>query len=208
MAKQKQSFEGLKQYIPEGSFEALMQPITQFKVQLTVSRKRQSILGDYRHAHGHLGHRISVNGNLNKYSFLVTLLHELAHLFTFEKYHGKVKSHGQEWKNEFAGILKDFIQLDIFPEDVKQTLIKSLKNPAASSCSDVLLLKVLRNYDDNPHQLLLVEELQKNEFFMAHKRLFKMGEKIRTRYKCLEIDTGKWYLFSPVYEVKKVDASN
>ncbi len=206
MAKQKQSFEGLKQYIPEGSFEALMQPITQFKVQLTVSRKRQSILGDYRHAHGHLGHRISVNGNLNKYSFLVTLLHELAHLFTFEKYRGKVKSHGQEWKNEFAGILKDFIQLDIFPEDVKQTLMKSLKNPAASSCSDVLLLRVLRNYDDNPHQLILVEELQKNELFMAHKRLFKMGEKIRTRFKCLEIDTGKWYLFSPVYEVKKVEA--
>ena len=206
MAKQKQSFEGLKQYIPEGSFEALMQPITQFKVQLTVSRKRQSILGDYRHAHGHLGHRISVNGNLNKYSFLVTLLHELAHLFTFEKYRGKVKSHGQEWKNEFAGILKDFIQLDIFPEDVKQTLMKSLKNPAASSCSDVLLLRVLRNYDDNPHQLILVEELQKNELFMAHKRLFKMGEKIRTRFKCLEIDTGKWYLFSPVYEVKKVES--
>lgn len=206
MAKQKQSFEGLKQYIPEGSFEALMHPITQFKVQLTVSRKRQSILGDYRHAHGHLGHRISVNGNLNKYSFLVTLLHELAHLFTFEKYRGVVKSHGPEWKTEFSAILRDFIELNIFPDDVKQALVKSLRNPAASSCSDVLLLRVLRNYDANPQQLVLVEELQRNDLFIAHKRIFKMGEKIRTRYKCLETATGKWYLFSPVYEVKKVEA--
>lgn len=206
MAKQKQSFEGLKQYIPEGSFEALMHPITQFKVQLTVSRKRQSILGDYRHAHGLLGHRISVNGNLNKYSFLVTLLHELAHLFTFEKYRGVVKSHGPEWKTEFSAILRDFIELNIFPDDVKQALVKSLRNPAASSCSDVLLLRVLRNYDANPQQLVLVEELQRNDLFIAHKRIFKMGEKIRTRYKCLEIATGKWYLFSPVYEVKKVEA--
>src|SRR5690606_29272664 len=130
------------------------------------------------------------------------------HLFTFEKYSGKVKSHGQEWKYEFACILKDFIELNIFPIDVKHTLVKSLKNPAASSCSDVALLKVLRKYDDNPHRLMLVEELQKNDLFIAHKRMFKMGEKIRTRYKCQETATGKWYLFSPVFEVKKVEVDN
>ncbi len=205
MAKQKQSFEGLKMYIPEGSFEALMHPITQFKVQLTVTRNRQSILGDYRHAHGNLGHRISVNGSLNKYSFLVTLLHELAHLFTFEKHKGTVKSHGAEWKTEFAAILRDFIELNIFPDDIKQALVKSLKNPAASSCSDEVLLRVLRNYDSNTQNLVLVEEIKKGNLFRAHKRIFKMGDKIRTRYKCQEVATGKWYLFSPVYEVKKIE---
>lgn len=205
MPKEKQPFEGLKIYIPEGSFEALMQPIFKYNVQLTVTRKRQTILGDYRHAHGHLGHRISVNGNLNKYAFIITLLHELAHLFTFEKYKGGVKAHGPEWKSEFSAILENFIRLNIFPDDVKLALLKSLKNPAASSCSDKQLLKVLRLYDANPHQLVLIEDLEKGAHFITQKRIFQLGEKLRTRYKCKEIATGKWYLFSAVYEVKKLE---
>ena len=99
MPKQEAPILQLQDYLPEGSFEEVVFYLQQYKVHLTISRQRQSILGDYRHAHTNKNHRISVNGNLNKYSFLITLLHELAHLFTFEKYGNRVQSHGRERKD-------------------------------------------------------------------------------------------------------------
>src|SRR5690606_32853999 len=102
MPKVKQPFEALKNYIPEASFDLLMQYILHYKVKLTITRKRKTILGDYRHPHGNLGHRISINENLNRYAFLITLLHEMAHLLTYEKYGNRVKSHGKEWKTAYA----------------------------------------------------------------------------------------------------------
>lgn len=204
MSRTEVSFDALAGYLPEGSFEPVMALIREYKVQLTITRKRKSVLGDYRHAHAGLGHRISVNGDLNKFSFLITLLHELAHLVTFEKYKHAVQPHGKEWKTFFAGLLADFINKEIFPADIRATLVRSLKSPAASSCADEELLRVLKKYDPRKANVFFVEELSAGEqFCTADKRVFIRGEKIRKRYKCREPATGKWYLFSPVYEVTK-----
>ena len=110
MPKKTSSFDGLRKYLHEGSFDAVLHYLLLHKVQLTITRERATKLGDYRHAHMGRNHRISVNGNLNKYSFLITLLHELAHLFVFEKFKNMVAAHGVEWKNEFAAILSQFVQ--------------------------------------------------------------------------------------------------
>lgn len=205
MPKHAVPFLALKQYIPEESFDDVLHYLQHYKVQLTVTRSRQTILGDYRHAHKDQNHRISVNGNLNKYSFLITLLHELAHLFTYERFGHRVQSHGKEWKNEFSKILVQFLSKDIFPEDISQTLVKSLHNPAASSCADDQLLRVLKKYDPAREGHMLVEALTEGALFkIKGGRIFKKGPKIRKRHKCLEIDTAKWFLFSGVYEVEVV----
>jgi SprT protein len=206
MSKDKVDFSALEAFLPDRSLEPVLTYIYTHKVQLTITRKRASVLGDYRHAHADKGHRISVNGDLNKYSFLITLLHELAHLITFEKNGRRVAPHGQEWKNNFAEILFPFIQNNIFPEDIKVTLLQSLKNLAASSCADEQLLRVLKNYDAKKEGVLFVEQIQKGEKFkIKGNRIFVRGERIRKRYKCLELATGKHYLFSPVHEVAKVE---
>ena len=198
-------FSALAPYLPEASFESVVHYIQLYKVQLTVTRQRQTILGDYRHAHAGKGHRISINGNLNKYSFLITLLHELAHLFTYERYSHRVQSHGQEWKNEFSKILAEFLSKKIFPADVQATLVQTLKNPAASSCGDEKLLRVLKNYDPKKDGHFFVEQMPAGSLFkIKGGRIFKMGEKIRKRFKCQEVATGKWYLFSAVYEAEKI----
>ena len=204
MAKQQVDFSALKAYIPDGSYDAVLQYILTYKVQLTVTRQRQTVLGDYRHAYGEKGHRISVNGNLNKYSFLITLLHELAHLFTFERHGNRVSAHGREWKQEFGGILGSFISKKIFPADIETVLQASLKNPAASSCGDEKLLRALKLYDENSHALLFVEQVPLGKLFSVKGRIFKKGEKIRTRFKCLEPATGRWFLFIGVYVVELV----
>jgi SprT protein len=205
MAKDKVEFSALAAYLPDGSVEPVLHYIFLHKVQLTITRKRASILGDYRHAHAEKGHRISVNGDLNKFAFLITLLHEIAHLTTFEKYGRRVQPHGKEWKNDFATILSQFIQSKIFPKDIEITLLQSLNNLAASSCADEQLLRVLKNYDQKNEGLFFVEQIDLGEkFAIKGNRVFVRGEQLRKRIKCKEITTGKFYLFSPVHEVQKI----
>ena len=80
MAKVEHPLDALRHYLPEGTFEPVVQLINLYKVHLTVTKERKSVLGDYRHAGMGSNHKISVNGNLNKYEFLITLLHELAQM--------------------------------------------------------------------------------------------------------------------------------
>ena len=205
MPKQEVPLQELKDFIPEESFEDTVHFIRTYNVHLTVTRQRQTILGDYRHRFGNKTHRISVNGNLNPYSFLITLLHELAHLFTFERYGNRVSAHGREWKSEFSAILKKYIDKNIFPPDIRNALTASLHDPAASSCGDENLLRVLRKYDLQKENIALAEQLKPGEQFrIKGGRIFRMGNKVRTRYKCMEVKTGKWFLFSGVYEVERI----
>lgn len=205
MPKQEAPLHQLRTYLPEGSFEAVSEYLLTHKVQLTITRERKTVLGDYRHAHFDKNHRITVNGNLNKYAFLITLLHELAHLVTFEKFGNRVPPHGQQWKNEYSKILALFLLKKVFPADIDKTLLKTLQNPAASSCADTSLLRVLHKYDEKEEGIHLVEALPQGTLFtIKGDRVFKKEEKVRKRFKCTEVKTGKVYLFSPVYEVKVV----
>src|SRR5688500_561828 len=203
MPKKEVPITQLQDYLPPGTYDAVLAYLRQYKVHLTVARERKSILGDYRHSTHHANHRISVNGNLNTYSFLITLLHELAHLLTFEQFGNKVLAHGREWKMIYAKMLAQFIQHKIFPADIEAELLRSLQNPAASTCAEDGLLRILRKYDAKESHHRLVEELSMNELFRTSDgRVFKKGVKLRKRYKCVEVKTGKLYLFSPVYEVE------
>ncbi len=205
MPKQEAPLLQLQSYLPAGSFEEVLYYLQHYHVHLTISRKRQSILGDYRHAVSGKNHRISVNGNLNKYAFLITLLHELAHLFTYEKSGHRVAAHGPEWKNEFGKILAQFLLQKVFPADIEKALLHTLQNPAASSCGDEKLLRVLHNYDEKKDRIHLIEQVPDGALFeIKGGRIFKKGEKIRKRYKCVEVKTGRFYLFSAVYEVSIV----
>ncbi len=203
MPKQEAPLLQLKNYLPEGSFDEVVYYLQHYKVQLTITRERKSVLGDYRNSYQEKNHRISVNGNLNQYAFLVTLLHELAHLFTFERYGHRVQAHGQEWKNEFSKVLTQFLAKHIFPADIQHTLLKTLQNPAASSCADTALLRVLHKYDQKKEGVILMEALPEGaQFSIKGGRVFIKQERVRKRFKCKETATGKIYLFSPVYEVQ------
>lgn len=205
MPKKEVPVDHLQNYLPPGTADTVLSYLYQNKVHLTITKHRQSILGDYRHRTYHRNHRISVNGSLNSYSFLITLLHELAHLLTFEQHTNRVQAHGKEWKMIFGQLLQQFLDHEIFPVDIKKELLQSLKNPAASSCAEEGLLRVLRKYDPVNNNHRLVEEISFNEMFrLSDGRIFLKGEKLRKRFKCKEVATGKLYLFSPVFEVEEM----
>lgn len=205
MPKKEAPLEYLRQFIPEAAVTIVLQYLHQYNVHLTITRERKSVLGDYRHATHHQTHRISVNSNLNKFSFLITLIHELAHLVTFNAHGHRVQPHGREWKNYYAMLLKDFLEMRIFPPDIQSALVQSLNNLPASSCSDDDLMRVLKKYDSMTNGLVMVEQVEEGSMFdIGEGRVFKKGKKLRKRYQCLEMHSGKLYLFSPVFEVKAV----
>ena len=130
-------------------------------------------------------------------------MHELAHLLTFEQFGNKVLSHGIEWKQIYAGVLAQFLQQKIFPPDIETELLQSLRNPAASTCAEDGLQRVLRKYDRANNSFRLVEELPARALFRTRDgRIFQKGEKLRKRFKVFEVKRGKLYLFIPLYEVE------
>lgn len=203
MPKQEAPLEYLRQFIPHAAVPRVLEYLQLYKVHLTITRERKTVLGDYRHAAGQKTHRISVNGTLNPYTFLITLVHEIAHLVTFMQYGNRVQSHGREWKNCYALLLKDFLQKGIFPALVEQALLKSMHDLPASSCADEDLMRVLKQYDRVQNGLVMVEQLAEGQLFdTGEGRLFKKGKQLRKRFQCTEVETGRVYLFSPIYEVK------
>ena len=166
-----------------------------------VSRKRNSKLGDYRFDPSKSSHQISVNHDLNRYSFLITYIHELAHLTTQVKFGNRVKPHGKEWKREFRTLMFPMLTDRVFPDEILRPLADHMKNPKASSTVDGKLLVALRNYDSNSIGTLL-SHIEVNSQFLFNKTVYKKLEKRRTRSICLNMNSGRKYLISESAQVQ------
>jgi hypothetical protein len=195
----------LKKYLPEGSADYAHDILWKYGIQLRIKKPRATKLGDYRPPQPGEAHRISINKDLNRYAFLVTFLHETAHLINFEKRGFKVQPHGLEWKQEFQLVTKPMLHEKILPNDVQNALHRYLKNPKASSCTDPFLFKTLRYYDDRPDHMVLLESIPLQTVFRTKDgRIFTKVEKMRSRYRCVENQTGKIYLVPGLLEVEIV----
>lgn len=191
----------LAQYMPPGAAPIIAKWIDYFQCEFKISKGRTTKLGDYRHPFKGNGHKISVNNNLNQFAFLVTTVHEFAHLLTWNDHKNRVKPHGTEWKQNFKRMMNPFFDLNVFPSDIHQTIITYLSNPSASSCTDLSLARALKKYDQ-PLGTLRVEELPQDAVFtLKDGRKFRKGERMRKRYRCLCLDNGNTYLFNPLAEV-------
>jgi hypothetical protein len=206
MGKTEVPIQSLDKYLPRGAYSFVAEYLHQFGIHLTISKERSTILGDYRPAFHHHAHRISVNGNLNPYAFLITLLHEMAHLLVFEHFGPKVLPHGVEWQQRYGQLLAIFIEKKIFPADIERLLIRTISKPSATSCGEEELMRELQKYDPVKNGSVRVEELMKGEQFKTPDgRIFIKGEKLRKRHKAIEQSGGAVYLFSGIYMVCKVE---
>ena len=199
----------LQDFIPAGTYRVITTWLTEHHVSLKIKNPRATKLGDYRSPHNGYGHRITINNDLNEYAFLITMVHEMAHLATWEKHKNKVKPHGAEWKHEFRGLMLPFISENVFPDDIMRALTRYLGDPSASSCTDTNLWLVLRQYDAK--QGVLLQDLPVDATFSLigsrkRTRSFKKGAKLRKRFKCIDLDSNRCYLINGVAEVERLDA--
>jgi hypothetical protein len=199
----------LHKYIPESAVPAIAEWIYAFDFKLKIKRARATKYGDYRPPVGELNHQITINHDLNKYAFLNTLVHEIAHLSAFKKYGNNIQSHGKEWKQEYRILLQPFLHEGVFPADVIAALKAYLQNPAATVCTDKKLFKTLRRYDENNDGRVFLDELPvQTEFIAEDNHTYLKLKKIRTRYLCSRVNTRHEYLFHGTAQVKPVLKEN
>ncbi|MCG2461722.1 SprT-like domain-containing protein [Flavobacteriaceae bacterium F89] len=195
--------EILIKYIPERAVGPCVALIKDNGVHLKIVNQRVTRHGDYRRMPDGK-HQITVNATLNKYRFLITLVHEVAHLVAFEKYGKHIKPHGLEWKRTFQYLMLPFIHPAVFPPQILPLLAQHFKNPKASSDTDANLSLALKQFDPQTDKTY-VYQLPLGSVFRIHNgKLFKIGNKRTKRYECLEIATGKIYLFQPNAEVELI----
>ncbi|PRD48365.1 SprT-like domain-containing protein [Sphingobacterium haloxyli] len=192
----------LSLYMPELAAPIISAWINDTGCQFRISRSRKTKLGDYTAPFRGAPHKISVNYDLNPYAFLITTIHEFAHLKTWQQHKQRVKPHGAEWKGHYKQLMAPFLQLDIFPADIRQAIAQYMDNPAASSCTDIGLHRTLRKYDENATEQLTIESIPTNSIFsLADGRIFQKREKLRKRYRCVELRTARTFLIQPIAEV-------
>lgn len=197
--------EQLKAFLPAGFESMVADLIFNEPVSFKIVKPRNTKLGDFRAGLNGEKHQITVNGNLNKYSFLITTLHEFAHLITYLKFGHRIKPHGEEWKQEYRNLLVPAIDTKLLPSDIVRALVNSLVNTKASSCSDIGLMRVLKNYDEGKQDIVFLESLPNNSIFVLQGKKFIKGELRKKRYLCEELSTKKKYLVHLLSEVKTAE---
>lgn len=195
----------LKNYLPERAVEPLFELIKANHIHLKIVNERKTRHGDYRRlATG--SHQITINANLNPYRFLITLIHEIAHLLAFENYGRYIKPHGLEWKHTFQQLMLPFINPSVFPSNLLPLLAQHFKNPTASSDTDAMLSVALKSFDTSVNDKNYIFEIPHGSIFKIHNgKIFKKGNRRTKRFECLEISTGKTYIFQPHAEVELIN---
>ncbi|MFV8374584.1 SprT-like domain-containing protein [Flavobacterium sp. LB1P62] len=198
--------ETLSRYIPEHAVKPVFELIVDHQVHLKIVNERQTRHGDYRK--GLNGkHEITVNSNLNKYKFLITLIHEISHLVAFEKFGRHIKPHGNEWKYSFQRLMIPYIRPEIFPNHLLPLLARHFKNPTASSDTDATLALALKQFDQQNDKNYVFEIPYGSVFRIQNGKIFKKIAIRTKRFECLEISSGKTYLFNPNAEVELLKTS-
>ena len=196
--------QNIAAYIPQTAHEQIHALLNDKDLQIIVKRARKTPHGDYRKLKNG-GHQITVNASLNPWRFLVTLIHEIAHYHAYKFYGNNIQPHGLEWKQMFQKIMLPFLRPDVFPNTILPHLAKYIKNPKATTDSDVHLSLALKLLDP-PNNKIYVFDVKPGSIFIASNgKMYKKGKKRRTRYECISIDSGRIYAFNPNAEVELID---
>lgn len=178
----------LLNYIPQTAHKYILELIERHPIQLKITAPRKTLLGSYkRNNRGE--DQISINGDLNPYSFLITLLHEFAHLKAFDQYGFSIEPHGPEWQKTFSNLLSPLLSIHCFPDEINDHLLKKNNQLSASQCTDPILYGYLKKYDCREEGVKLLRELCIGDHFsLSNGMQFKKLKINRTRAVCRRID--------------------
>lgn len=194
------SIETLKSYLPENALSFLKIWFADYPIHIKITRNRNSKLGDYRKMPDQ-SHQITINSTLEPDLFFFVLTHELAHLIAFEKFGRRISAHGNEWKTTFAQMILE--SLEIYPQDLQIILKNFSKSPKANFMSSSDLVRYF-HFDQLKDDEVFVESLQIGDRFIYREDAYKVEEKRKKLYLCINSTNAKKYLFKPLAKVQKV----
>jgi len=175
--------------------------------ELKLTKTRQTKVGDFTCTHHTATVRITLNHDLNPYLFLLTYVHEVAHLRVYLNHGRKAEAHGQEWRASFKQLLSPLLLDSIFPSQILQELQRHMVNPKASSFADIALTQALRSFDKNPQSVIVLSGIPEGSIFKLQGRYFKKGKLRRTRVVCQEVKSKRNFLVPVEAQVSDVQLS-
>lgn len=185
--------EILAVHLPAQSASYCLQLWQNHPFHFKLRKKRISKAGDFTCKHGDAP-IITINHDLPPHEFLLTYVHEVAHLHVHRQFGFRAEPHGDEWKKAFQHLLAPLLHEAIFPEPVLSELKSHMVNPKASTYSDSKLTQSLRTLDPRAKRVVLLSELPEGSVFDFQGRWFKKGKLKRTRVLCQEIKSRRQYL--------------
>ena len=194
----------LRNHLPEQAVGWVYDYLDRHKVHFHITRGRRSKYGDYRWPQPrHTFHEISVNGDLNRYLFLLVFLHEAAHLETHLKY-SSVLPHGHEWQAEYARLVGSMSWC--FPDEVRPLLARYVAKVPLQRSLGREIDESLRRYDAGAQdvEVLHLDDLPAGSRFRLKSKpdlLFESVERRRTRWLCRDVSSGRMYTVAGRAEV-------
>ena len=204
--KEEQVLKTLQEHLPEAAIEYCFQLWKEKPFNLKITKSRQTKIGDFT-CRGTAYPRITLNHDLNPFTFLITYIHEVAHLRVFLQFGHKAEPHGEDWKRSFQNLLHPVLAEEFFPAKILIPLLNHMQNPKASSFADVVLTKALRSFDKNAHADIVLSDLPEGSTFELNGRFFKKGKLRRTRVLCKEVNSRRQYLVPSEALVNNVQLS-
>lgn len=205
--KEDQILSILQKHLPDPSIAYCFSLWKERPFHLKVTKSRQTKIGDFTCRHGAAHPRITLNHDLNPFTFLITYIHEVAHLRVFFEFGNRVEPHGDRWKMEFQKLIAPVITPDVFPGKILEPLARHMENPKASSFADVILTKALRSFDKHAQHDIVLSDLPEGSTFNLNGRYFKKGKLRRTRILCKEVNSKRQYLVPAEALVSNVQLS-
>jgi hypothetical protein len=194
----------LQNHIPSSALGQVLKLLEHDNLTVKTKKERKTRHGDYmRLPNGK--HQITINSNLNEYRFLITLIHEIAHFEAYKRYGKFIKPHGKEWKYMFQRLMLPFLNPEVFPKELLPLLANHFKNPKASSDTDVNLSLALKGFDIPNNKTYIFEVPKGSVFKLYNGKVFRMEKKRVKRFECIEIKTGRLYLFNANAEVELIN---
>ena len=197
----------LQAHVPGSAIAYSFQLWNETPFSLKITRTRQTKVGDFTSKRTLAHPRITLNHELNPFMFLLTYIHEVAHLRVHVQFGNRVDPHGEEWKIKFQQLMYPVLAQGVFPENISIELQRHMANPKASSFADTSLTKVLRSYDKHADQYATLSEIPEGSVFNFQGRFFKKGKIRRTRVLCHEVKTKRHYLVPADVLVSNVQLS-
>ena len=199
----------LVKYLPSKAVTDVFRLLDDGDIFVKIVPPRKTIHGSYRLPSARRKHFITINNNLNPYMFLITLLHEIAHAHAYVNH--KAKGHQKEWKTCFGQLLNQFMELDVFPDDIQLALKQHIRKIKYSDAVDINLTKILRKYDNNTNidqNTIFLQEIPKNTVFLHNRITFRKETPLRKYILCKNLINNKMYRCHPLMMVSVVEAEN
>lgn len=183
----------LSHHVPPHALDYCVSLWEQYAFTFKLRKKRITKVGDFSWRKDQ-GSTITINQDSHPYLFVLTYVHEVAHLVVHRLHGWKVEAHGKVWKHTFRELMVPLLRSDVFPADLLAELKRHLINPRATSFSDARLSAMLRKHDERQQHAVTLDELPEGSTFGFQGRWFTKGPRRRTRVLCAEVKTRRNFL--------------